>query len=109
MTHRTTWIRLPAQSAVQGMDRTASYGMITKGAQPEVWVPVSQIVDTKSSQLRVLDTNFTEAEWEALFVPGPIVEKGKLQTLTAQSELSSNAARLRFAEMSRAPGITRDS
>jgi hypothetical protein len=104
---QATWVRLPAQSAVQGMDRTASYGMITKGAQPEVWVPVSQIVDTQSSQLRLLDTNFTETEWEALFVPGPIMEKGKLQGLQAQ-RVKHNDARLRFAEMSRAPGLTRE-
>jgi len=102
-----TWVRLPAQSAVQGMDRTASYGTITKAAEPEVWVPVNQIIDTRSSQLPILDTNFTPDEWEALFVPGPIVEKGKLQALTTQRD-KSNAARLRFADMSRAPGLSRD-
>lgn len=102
-----TWVRLPAQSAVQGMDRTASYGTITKAAEPEVWVPVNQIIDTRSSQLPILKTNFTPDEWEALFVPGPIVEKGKLQALTAQRD-KSNAARLRFADMSRAPGLSRD-
>lgn len=102
-----TWVRLPAQSAVQGMDRTASYGTITKAAEPEVWVPVNQIIDARSSQLPILETNFTPDEWEALFVPGPIVEKGKLQALTAQRD-KSNAARLRFADMSRAPGLSRD-
>ena len=101
-----TWVRLPAQSAVQGMDRTASYGMITKEALPEVWVPVNEIVDTKSSQFPILETNFTPDEWEALFVPGPITKKGKLQALTTQRD-KNDAARLRFAEMSRASGLSR--
>ena len=102
-----TWVRLPTQSAVQGMDRTASYGTITKAAEPEVWVPVNQIIDTRSSQLPILETNFTPDEWEALFVPGPIVEKGRLQALTTQRD-KNNTARLRFADMSRAPGLSRD-
>lgn len=104
---RTTWVKLPRQAEVKGMDRTASYGAVTRSARPEVWVPVNQIIDTRSSQLPILETNFTPDEWEALFVPGPIVEKGKLQALTAQRD-KSNTARLRFADMSRAPGLSRE-
>jgi len=104
---KTTWVKLPRQAEVKGMDRTASYGAVTRSARPEVWVPVTDIIDTRSSQLPILESNFTPDEWEALFVPGPIVEKGKLQSLTAQRD-KNNAARLRFADMSRAPGLSRD-
>lgn len=104
---RTTWVKLPRQAEVKGMDRTASYGAVTRSARPEVWVPINQIIDTRSSQLPILETNFTPDEWEALFVPGPIVEKGKLQALTTQRD-KSNTARLRFADMSRAPGLSRE-
>jgi hypothetical protein len=104
---RTTWVRLPRQSEVKGMDRTASYGAVTRSARPEVWVPVTDIIDTRSSQFPILETNFTPDEWEALFVPGPIVEKGRLQALTAQRD-KNNTARLRFADMSRAPGLSRE-
>jgi len=42
--------------------------------------------------------NFTAAEWESLFVPGPLQEAGKLKTLTAARE-QANAKRLKFAEI----------
>jgi len=42
--------------------------------------------------------NFTAAEWESLFVPGPLQEAGKLKTLTTAIE-QANAKRLRFAEI----------
>ena len=94
-----TWIQFNKESAVTGAQKTGSEGAVTKPARPEVWLPITSVIRTEQGK-SLLDTNFTAAEWEALFVPGPITEKGKLQELVRLTE-KHNQARIRFADLSR--------
>jgi len=94
-----TWVQFYEEAAVKGAAGTSYEGMITRASVPEVWLPLKNVIPIEQSK-SLLDVNFTAAEWEALFVPGPITEKGKLQELVRVTE-RHNQARIRFADLSR--------
>lgn len=102
----STWVRMEAEGRVVGAAKTGSEEVVTKEALEEVWVPVTSVIDTKGVSIPILEKNFTADEWESLFIPGPIVEKGRLQTLNSQKN-KFDQQRIRFAELSRARGITK--
>jgi len=102
----STWVRMEAEGRVVGATKTAYEGVVTKEALEEVWVPVTSVIDTRGTSIPILERNFTADEWESLFIPGPIVEKGRLQTLNSQKN-KFDQQRIRFADLSRAPGITK--
>ena len=103
----TTWVKLRSESEAVGATKTGSEGAVTRGSRPEVWVPSSNIINHEASDsVKLLNTNFSADEWESLFVPGPIQEKGKIQSLSAQLA-KANQSRMRFAEMSRASSLTK--
>jgi len=101
-----TWMRMPAESSVVGASKTAYEDVVTKPALEEVWVPITDVVDVLDSGTPLLANNFTAIEWEALFVPGPIQEKGRLQLLNSQKN-KFDQQRRRYAELARATNISK--